>query len=348
METRLHFRWKLILIPIIILSILYLLFKVPNTVGTFVVGLLIYMILSPLVNRLCGLRDLRPLWTALVMLLSFVAIGGVLSLANYLVMNDLPDFLKKLPALSRSLNSMLAGIDSLFSFADQFLPQGKGSLSQNLVGGVLNSGAVQAFLNNSTQALFRIMTMSFSFVMALIISVYLILDEARLLDLIEERLPKKFLSLNRKMWHDMMASISGYFMGLFILGLILFVSGWIGLSLIKVNYAFLLSVWMGVTVIIPYLGPFIGSIPAAALALSQGVLPGIYAIIFLTVLQFFVTSILAPKIIGSIIGVHPVLVILALIAGGELGGMVGMIVAVPLTSVVLIFLRYYWPMFLDD
>ncbi|GEM_PF-3417685 len=348
METRLHFRWKLILIPVIILSVLYLLFKVPNTVGTFVVGLLIYMILSPMVGRLCRIYDIRPLWTALVMLFSFIAIAILLSLANYLVMNDLPDFSKKLPALSASLNSILSGLDSRFSFAEQLLPKGSGGLSQKVVGGVLNSGAVEAFLNNSTQALFRIMTMSFSFVMALIISVYLILDEARILDLIEEKLPKKFLSLNRKMWHDMVASISGYFTGLFILGLILFFAGWIGLSLLKVNYAFLLSIWMGVTVIIPYLGPFIGSLPAAALALSQGVLPGVYTILFLTVLQFFVTSVLAPKIIGEIIGVHPVLVILALIAGGELGGMVGMIVAVPLTSVVLIFLKYYWPMFLED
>jgi predicted PurR-regulated permease PerM len=84
------------------------------------------------------------------------------------------------------------------------------------------------------------------------------------------------------------------------------------------------------------------------IALSQGAAPGIYVLIFMTVLQFIVTSVLSPKIIGEIIGVHPVLVILALIAGGELGGMVGMIVAVPLTSVVLIFLKYYWPMFLED
>ncbi len=348
METRLHFRWKLILIPVIILSVLYLLFKVPSTVGTFVVGLLIYMILSPMVNRLCRIYDVRPLWTVLVMLLSFFSIGLLLSLANYLMMNELPDLSKQLPAFSQSFNSILAQVDSKFSFVDQFFPGKGSSVSQRMLGGFLNSGAIEAFLNNSTQTLFRIMAMSFSFVMALIISVYLILDEGRILDLIEERLPKKFLTLNRKMWHDMVSSISGYFMGLFILGLILFFSSWIGLSLLRVHYSFLLSVWIGITIIIPYLGPFIGSIPASVMALSQGVAPGVYTILFLTLLQFFVTSILSPKIIGEIIGVHPVLVILALIAGGELGGMVGMIVAVPLTSVVLIFLKYYWPMFLED
>ena len=348
MEAHVHFRWKLILIPVIILAMIYLMFKVPNTVGTLIVGVLLYMILSPMVNNLNRIFNSRVLWTFLVILCACMLLVLFALPLNYLISNELPNLSKQLPSFINSFNSLLAGFDKRFDFLEQIYHGKIGSVSQRLLGGIFSQSSVEAFFSSSTQAIFKLMTLSFDFVLALIIAVYLILDEGRILDMVEERLPKKFLSLNRKMWHDMMASISGYFMGLFILGLILFAVSWAGLHLMRVDYAFLLSIWIGITIIIPYLGPFIGSAPAVVMALSQGVIPGIYVLVFMTILQFIVTSILSPKIIGEIIGVHPVLVILALIAGGELGGMAGMIVAVPLTSVVLIFLKYYWPMFLED
>lgn len=343
-----HFKWKMLLIPIFILALLFLMQKVPNAVGTFLAGFVLYLILDPMVDMLNKKYKSRVLLTLIVFIFVFVVFSLVLMLLNYLVKVELPRFMLQIPAFMASVKMLLAEIDARTVFIDNLSGGQIKGLFSTMFNNLASQNAFSSVVSGSTAMLMKIMTVSFDLVMALIISAYLIIDEPRILNFIEENLPRRIMLLNRQMWHEMLRTISGYVIGLLILGTIIFTISWIGLLFAGVPYAFTLSVWGGMTIIIPYIGPFIGSIPAIAVAFTKGIWLGASVAVFLTILQFVVTSVIGPKILGEIIGVHPVIVILALIVGGELGGMAGMILAVPLTSILIIFLRYYWPMFTED
>lgn len=116
-----------------------------------------------------------------------------------------------------------------------------------------------------------------------------------------------------------------------IIGLIFF----IGCLIIKPDYTIFLSLIIGVTNMIPYFGPFIGAVPVIFLTLLTQPIKAVWLAIFIFVLQQFDGIILGPKILGNSIGVKPIGVIFAILAGGALFGPLGMFFGVPVFSVIL-------------
>ena len=112
----------------------------------------------------------------------------------------------------------------------------------------------------------------------------------------------------------------------------------------KVEFPLILSLINGVFNIIPYFGPIFGAIPAIFIALLISPKTALYTALWLFALQQIEGSLLSPKIIGDSISMHPLTVIFLLIIGGELGGVLGMILAVPVGVVIKVIcedLNYY-------
>ena len=103
-----------------------------------------------------------------------------------------------------------------------------------------------------------------------------------------------------------------------------------------VPYALLLGVIIGVTNIIPYIGPIIGAVPAAIIAATISIKLVITIVIIIFVLQFLEGNVLSPLIVGKSLHIHPLFIMLALLLGGEFGGVLGLILAVPILAVVKI------------
>ncbi len=114
----------------------------------------------------------------------------------------------------------------------------------------------------------------------------------------------------------------------------------IALFLIKVKYAFILGIFAGIANIIPYFGPFIGIIPTILFALLDSTTKALYAAGAFILIQQLECGFLTPKIIGKSIGIHPVYVIMSLIAGGKLFGVIGLIMAVPALAAIKLTLRH--------
>ena len=108
----------------------------------------------------------------------------------------------------------------------------------------------------------------------------------------------------------------------------------IGTSILKMPYAMLVSVIVGVTNVIPFFGPYIGAIPSAVLIALADPMKGIYFLIFILLLQQFDGNILGPKILGESTGLSSFMVIVAIMVGGGLFGVPGMIVGVPVFAVL--------------
>ena len=108
---------------------------------------------------------------------------------------------------------------------------------------------------------------------------------------------------------------------------------YIGLSILKVRYALFIGFIAGLFDIIPYFGPIIGFIPAAAFALLRSPISVLWVLAIFVLANQLESSIIAPKIIGDRVGLHPLAVIFAVLVGGELLGITGMLVAVPAASI---------------
>ncbi|MCQ2508458.1 MAG: AI-2E family transporter [Dorea sp.] len=107
-----------------------------------------------------------------------------------------------------------------------------------------------------------------------------------------------------------------------------------GLTILKMPYSLLVSVIVGVTNIIPFFGPYIGAVPSTILILLVSPRQGLYFVIFVLVLQQFDGNILGPKIMGNSIGLSAFWVIVAILLGGGLFGLPGMLVGVPTFAVL--------------
>ncbi len=120
------------------------------------------------------------------------------------------------------------------------------------------------------------------------------------------------------------------------------------LGVIGVNFALLLGIIAGIAELIPYFGPFLAALPAIGIALLESPRLAIYTLITLLVVQQLEGSVIAPKIIGDNVGLHPLVVVFALFAGGKLWGMMGLLIAVPLAAIFRVVLNYAYLKCLED
>lgn len=195
-------------------------------------------------------------------------------------------------------------------------------LARNLLGGLVSfvSGTV-GFAVNLIGALF--------------VSVYLLLDVRRIKAAYLRALPHRYRWDGRELWNAEGTSLSKYLGGL---ALVIVIQGsltTLGLFVFGVPYAIVLGAWVSLTAIIPYLGAFLGAIPGVIIAFSFGsTTTGVLVALLYLGIQQLEGNVLTPRIQGQALRVHPIIVLLAIVIGGELGGLVGIIVAVPVLAIL--------------
>ncbi len=133
----------------------------------------------------------------------------------------------------------------------------------------------------------------------------------------------------------------GFLIGKFIDSLIIGVICYIGVRILQMPYALLISVVIGITNIIPFFGPFIGAIPCAFLIFCVDPIKALYFIIFIFALQQFDGNFLGPKILGNSVGVSTFMVLVAILIGSGFFGIVGMIIGVPICAVITALIQTY-------
>jgi predicted PurR-regulated permease PerM len=130
--------------------------------------------------------------------------------------------------------------------------------------------------------------------------------------------------------------LGGYIRGQLLLALILGVSVWVGLTLLGMPYALLLAILATVLGMIPMFGSALSAIPALLVSLTQPFPTPLLVLILFIVLQNVQDQVLAPRIAGESVGLHPLAVMFALLAGAQLAGAVGAIFALPVAGFIWI------------
>jgi len=175
----------------------------------------------------------------------------------------------------------------------------------------------------------------FSFILILVISFYLSVQEKGIEGFLRLVVPIKHEDYAIDLWRRSQTKIGLWFQGQIVLGLIIGGVVFIGLWLSGVKYALTLGLIAAALEIIPFFGPILSAIPGVLLGLSDGLGTGIFVLIFYIVIQQLEGHVVYPLVANKVVGIPPLVVILALLVGAELYGFLGILVAVPLTTVLM-------------
>lgn len=171
-----------------------------------------------------------------------------------------------------------------------------------------------------------------------VISVYILADKDSL-TAVTKKLSRRILGKNAyaksaeiyRMVYDVFSRfVSGQITEACILGALCFA----GMTLFRFDYALLISTVIGVTALIPVAGAIIGTIPCALLLFLSEPMSAVWFILFIIVLQQLENNLIYPRVVGKSMGLPPLPVLLAILVGARLGGVVGILLAVPLTAVI--------------
>ena len=172
------------------------------------------------------------------------------------------------------------------------------------------------------------------------IAFYILKDYEELKKMLWYVTPKRWRNQGRAFLRDVDASLGGYIRGqMLVCGTIGFVAALL-FWLFGMKYPLLLGAIIGITNVIPYFGPIIGAVPAVIIAATMSVNMVITVVIIVFVLQFLEGNILSPLIVGKSLHMHPLFIMLALLAGEEVGGIIGMILAIPILAILKVFVLH--------
>ena len=308
----------------------------------FIVGFAVAYLLNPIVVKLQKKNIPRWLSSLVILGLFFIILIVALLLAIPVLVREMVDFIKLLPVAYRNGQEWVA--DTFPTIEIPRTLEDVREMDTDIVSERL--GPVVEFSKNLLGNLFKsgIAIIGFISFMALmpIIAFYLLIDWSRLVDKIYSLMPKKNAGRIDTMLSEIDQSLAGFIRGQLTVCFILGTFYAIALTLLGLNYGFFVGVAAGVLTIIPYIGSIFGLVASVGLAFYQfgGWGYPLAAFIIFIAGQLVEGNYLTPKLVGNSIGLHPLWVIFALMAGGMLLGILGMIIAIPVAAILSVLIRH--------
>ena len=177
-------------------------------------------------------------------------------------------------------------------------------------------------------------------VLGLLVGFYLLLNFDGANKHLFSLIPKKYQKESKLLIEVVDSKLHRFVKGTLLSSSILFLLNLIGFSLIGLKAPILFALFCGITNIIPYIGPYIGSVPAIIVGFSQGSAIGVLVLIVITITQLLEGNILHPLIMSKSMKLHPVTIIVSLLIFGNLFGIIGMVIATPVVSLLKIFAKF--------
>lgn len=315
------------------------------TFTPLIISTFLYYMLNPIVKllvkiRIGRFRFPRGLASLLVVLtLVLVVLGGIAALLPSLV-NELTQLVKWLPTATKETQQALGHLSqhewfkqlNLSKVYDEFNDQ-VGKYAEMLLKGLTSSaGTVIGTVTSIVVVAVTVPVMLF----------YMLKDAHRFVPSVQ-----RFFSPNQaeevgNLLHRMNATLSAYISGQAIECLFVAVATSVGYLIIGQPLAIVLGIVAGLTNMIPYVGPYIGITPALLVALAVEPRKIIWVIVVVVIVQQIDGNIIYPNIIGKTLNIHPLTIIVLLLAAGNIAGIPGMILCVPFYAVTKTVVSFFW------
>ncbi|MDO8484234.1 MAG: AI-2E family transporter [Candidatus Limnocylindrales bacterium] len=322
-----------------------------DSVRPFIVGLLFVYLLDPPVRWLVRLRVPRSLAILIVYVVAIVLIVEFLALTLTPLLNEILRFIADLPTLIDDLDTQLQRLGEFYArlqIPDSVRDWIDGLLASIGQEGAIGAGAIDlSFLLPLLTGATSLIGLVFGYLILPVWVAYLLKDRVVLLAAFDRAVPGSWRFDVWAVIRTIERVFGQWVRGQLILGLSVGVLTFVGLIIasqlidpIFGRYAILLSVIAGVLELLPIIGPIIAAIPAVLLAATAG--PGVIvaALVLYTLIQQVENNFLVPKIQGDAVELHPAVVMFAIIVGGSLAGLLGAILALPMTAAFRDVVRY--------
>lgn len=314
--------------------ILVIIFSFLKTVlGPFIVAMIISYVLNPIVTMLAERKVPRTMAVLLIYAVFFTILTVIL--VNFIPMfiDQMQELNKHLPELSMRAQGLVVQFnnndllpESLREGVNKSLVLWERKISESLLAFVNNIGSMVG-------ALFVIFVVPF-------LAFYILKDFEVFERAVIRYVPKSHRKNTIRLLKDIDDALGSYIRGQLLVCVIVGTLAYVGYLLVGMPYALLLASIVAITNVIPYIGPFIGAAPALLMASTVSLKMMLLVIIVNTICQILEGNIISPQVVGRTLHLHPLIIIFALLVGGQLAGVVGMILAVPIFAACKVIVQH--------
>ena len=335
--------WALIGVALVVVGLFmvlgFVLSRISVVFGPFAIAIILTYLLNPLVKLLERRGVKRGFGVLIIYVLFLAAVGTIMRFLIPKVAHQISSLISDLPnyaaTLATKVNSFFAarGIDYRLNISSDSMREYLNTHRDTILS-VL--GGVRSLAG-------QVVHFTITFVIGLVLSVYFLLDlpkiQARVRSMIPARHSEEFLDVG----HRVSEALGGFFRGQLLVAVFVGVASAVALTIVKVPFAIVIGLIAGIFNLVPLIGPFIGAIPAVVISLlSDHPIRALYGAIALLVVQQIDNHLISPNVMGRTVKLHPVTVMVALLIGGTVAGIFGMLLTIPIVATVKIIGLHLW------
>lgn len=310
----------------------FVVYELREVVGLLFVALVFSSAISPWVETLSKRSIPRGVSILVIFLVLVIVLGGAIALMVPLVLEEIAQIAKNFPEYYQKVSSAFFPVKGEIPSQTFISTSEVGQLPDTAI------GALKSIISTVSSIFGGVI----SFLVVLVLTFYMTVEENGVKKFFSYFTPLQYQQYLSEVLSRIQKKMGLWLRAQLILMLIVGVMTYIGLSILQVKYALLLSLVAGITEVIPYVGPVLGSIPAIIIGFGESPLKGLFVILLYTIVQQAENHLLVPKIMQKTVGLHPILVIVAILIGAKLGGAVGAILAIPVAiAAVMLGEDYY-------
>lgn len=294
----------------------------------FFIAAFITYLLHPVVERLH--ESYLPRWLA-ILIIYFIFFGGL----GYAIYKGVPAFIDQLRDLVENAPEFANQYRQWITLIQEQTSTWPDGIQTKIDERILSlENALESLLTKVLDSFMNIINSAVTISIIPFIAFYMLKDIESIKKAAWYLTPKKWRTNGILFLREVDKSLGSYIRGQFLVCLFIGAISTLLFWLVKMKYPLLLGSIIGLTNVIPYFGPIIGLIPALIIAATISIKMVVYSLIIVAILQFLEGNVLSPLIVGKSLHMHPLLIMFALLAGGEIGGVIGLILAVPILAVL--------------
>lgn len=335
-------RMRFIIILVTFLAMVLVFQSVPNIVSIVLLGATLALILSFPVRFLQ--RYMARRWSIFVVTIALL--GGtvfLLALAIPMLINEITQFIVALPSITETVMAYIRNfLEELYDRG--WLRQEPDDLIQDAQYGLLDSAQslTTAALNNLIGALSGTVGLFITAFGVVFVAIYMLVDIPKFYESYLRLWAPLYRPDAKVLWDTMGYSLSRYLSAQLVSLAIQGTLAFIGLYFLGVPYALVLGLVQAITAILPYIGAWIAFIPAFIVALTLNWQTALaVGILYLSINQIE-GNLITPNLQGNAVRVHPILIFVGVIGGGQLFGIMGAVLAVPTIALLRVGLEFFW------
>jgi predicted PurR-regulated permease PerM len=327
--------YRIFFLLIGVVAAVALMYSMRGVAATITISLVFFYILDPLAVRISGIRlgrlRISPMAAAII---AFVI--GVLGMAVFVlimippVVDQVERFVNNFPEHIKTLEGVLADLQHKYKRLE-LPPEVQSNINSAIEKmGAESSSLIEGAVRNVSYFFEQVMLMF----MIPFITFYMLIEKSAVKQAIVHIFPRRYQAEADIVLTESNQALQGYITGQLILSLIMGVAVTVILSLMGIKAPLLLGLFAGVTKLIPVIGIVLGCIPASLTALSISLPMALWVIVIFSVIQLLENKVILPLMLSRYVGLSPLTILVTLIVGEQLGGVLGMFIATPITAVL--------------